>query len=534
VSDDALLTATRSTEIRSSGGAELGHGQAACSTESAYELGPGACRPCAPVRVFHPHSLTQPPCYVRFSQLLAEQGLSPELLNVLSPALTLEDAVAEAFSNRVGLLARLKTMGIAKLAERQKLVNACSSACRLGRLEAAMVDGASQNEEHAQGPQAGKERIWALSDVHTDKKENMQWIKALRKTGGLYESDTLILAGDISDNLAIVRETLSHLVGTFRHVFFTPGNHDLWVRTQPGSGTASAPSRTSLDVLDDLLQLCGDLGVKTRPGFAAGTIVVPLLSWHHKSWDTEPELTGWGNIVPADSLIMDYVRCKWPAELDGRCNDDSIARRLDAMNDSLNDTSTAVQMLRALYPSAPVVTFSHFVPRIELFPVTMQRIEPGKPCSRSIAPHQSKLCILCCSNWCVQTQEKRYLFSTSLAKAVGSAPLRARVESLRPDCHVFGHTHFGWVSGASDLDPPPSRPLLARLASRPFPTLSWSYESPGRRIKRWTALASFKRLSGILWSGKAGYRRLQPETTSRTVPSRHLSSSTQQMPPQWT
>lgn len=32
----------------------------------------------------------------------------------------------------------------------------------------------------------------------------------------------------------------------------------------------------------------------------------------------------------------------------------------------------------------------------------------------------------------------------NLAKAVGSDPLAARVEALRPDVHVFGHTHFSW------------------------------------------------------------------------------------------
>jgi len=40
--------------------------------------------------------------------------------------------------------------------------------------------------------------------------------------------------------------------------------------------------------------------------------------------------------------------------------------------------------------------------------------------------------------------EKRFLTLPSLAKAVGSRPLGERVARLRPDAHVFGHTHFGW------------------------------------------------------------------------------------------
>eukprot|EP00971_Amphidinium_carterae_P028996 570150-Amphidinium_carterae.1 len=37
---------------------------------------------------------------------------------------------------------------------------------------------------------------------------------------------------------------------------------------------------------------------------------------------------------------------------------------------------------------------------------------------------------------------------TSL-EAVGSRPLRKRIEKLQPQCHIFGHTHYGW---SMDLD----------------------------------------------------------------------------------
>jgi hypothetical protein len=57
-----------------------------------------------------------------------------------------------------------------------------------------------------------------------------------------------------------------------------------------------------------------------------------------------------------------------------------------------------------------VISFSHFLPRIELMP------------------------------------EKRFLYLPTLSKAVGSDYLKQRVQQLRPDLHVFGHTHFGWDS----------------------------------------------------------------------------------------
>jgi hypothetical protein len=40
--------------------------------------------------------------------------------------------------------------------------------------------------------------------------------------------------------------------------------------------------------------------------------------------------------------------------------------------------------------------------------------------------------------------EKRMLFSPNLPKMVGSDPLAARLRQMKPDLHVFGHTHLGW------------------------------------------------------------------------------------------
>ena len=45
-----------------------------------------------------------------------------------------------------------------------------------------------------------------------------------------YQDDILILAGDISDDQAVLRATFQLMAAKFGHVFFVPGNHDLWVR----------------------------------------------------------------------------------------------------------------------------------------------------------------------------------------------------------------------------------------------------------------------------------------------------------------
>ena len=46
-------------------------------------------------------------------------------------------------------------------------------------------------------------RVFATSDLHTDYKENFLWLKELSDTA--YRDDTLIVAGDVSDRLEIIR-----------------------------------------------------------------------------------------------------------------------------------------------------------------------------------------------------------------------------------------------------------------------------------------------------------------------------------------
>lgn len=44
----------------------------------------------------------------------------------------------------------------------------------------------------------------------------------------------LLLAGDISDDLDVIRHSLVTVRQTFQTVFYIPGNHELWVRGEPG------------------------------------------------------------------------------------------------------------------------------------------------------------------------------------------------------------------------------------------------------------------------------------------------------------
>lgn len=94
------------------------------------------------------------------------------------------------------------------------------------------------------------------------------------------------MAGDVSDDLPTFRRTMELLTRAYAHVFFVPGNHDLWCRK------AERDIRDSLGKLALLEGACAELGVHTQPACMGGVWVVPLLSWYHASWDREPDLPG--------------------------------------------------------------------------------------------------------------------------------------------------------------------------------------------------------------------------------------------------
>lgn len=211
----------------------------------------------------------------------------------------------------------------------------------------------------------------------------------------------LILAGDVCDDLATLERTLSLLASRFARLFYCLGNHELWVR----SADRADGVRDSLAKAALVLAACERLGVATTPQRLGDTWVAPLHSWHHSSWDCDPDVPG----VPAAGAwtVADYAACAWPPRLPGGAHQGGEA--LAGWWDFVNEGPAWDEML-ASRPRCDVVSFSHFLPRPELLP------------------------------------EKRFLYFPNLAKAAGSAALGRRVAALRPDIHVFGHSHFAWDS----------------------------------------------------------------------------------------
>ena len=172
-----------------------------------------------------------------------------------------------------------------------------------------------------------------------------------------YQNETMIIiAGDISHNLDILQWTFNTLQTKFAEVVYTPGNHELWldkprkhthhhqlvatklddadddddyinIRVQ-SSGNGDGCSN-SIEKLESVLQLCKDSNVHIGPVRVGGINsssdddddnisnsrrssdrgtnqqqqqplwVIPILSWHHDSFDTEPSIENWKGIPSA-------------------------------------------------------------------------------------------------------------------------------------------------------------------------------------------------------------------------------------------
>eukprot|EP00916_Digyalum_oweni_P021973 GHVL01036417.1.p1 GENE.GHVL01036417.1~~GHVL01036417.1.p1 ORF type:complete len:317 (+),score=45.92 GHVL01036417.1:98-1048(+) len=273
-----------------------------------------------------------------------------------------------------------------------------------------------------------------------DFNENVKWLSDI----GYHYNDILIVAGDVSEKCEILLNTLENFRKKFKFVFFIPGNHDVWLKEKTHSD--------SWEKMQWIVKECKGIDVQTSPqkielpsnkGKTSSLWIVPIYSWHHKSFDTEPDLTE--IIVPdVENVMSDYRHCKWPHGWDAKTDD--LARNFDELNDDFLINRGADDF---------VISFSHFVPRLDLNP------------------------------------EKRYLFYPKLPGSIGSNYLRARVAELTPNIHVFGHTHFAWDStldGIRYIQAPLSYPServtrLRSLTMKDFPfksSIPWIFDTDTR------------------------------------------------------
>jgi predicted phosphodiesterase len=221
-------------------------------------------------------------------------------------------------------------------------------------------------------------RIFALSDIHIDYDINAKWIANVSAAD--YQDDVLILAGDVTDTLRLLEWCLGTLARRFKKVLFVPGNHDLWV-------IRDSRDRNSLQKFSDVAAVVESSGASMQRFRERGVSIVPFLAWYDYSFGEPSE--------ELRSMWMDYRACRWPSGFGAA----QIAAHFAALNHPQPghrqvDTS-----------GDKVITFSHFLPRIDLMPQFI-------PAS------------------------KRFLYPV-----LGTTQLDRQLRLLNPSIHVYGHSH---------------------------------------------------------------------------------------------
>jgi hypothetical protein len=239
-------------------------------------------------------------------------------------------------------------------------------------------------------------RVFALSDIHVDYSENMDWIRGLSTTD--YARDVLLLAGDACHKIGRLAAALECLREKFAQVFFLPGNHELWLLDSDCSD--------SLQKFHRIIDLCRSLDVKTEPARIddglQGFWIVPLFSWYDKPEESPSSL-----FLPKadrddeDSLAAwaDEHFVRWPSG--GR-----------ASTYFLESNSPYVNRVY----DAPVISFSHFLPRADLmFPP-----QPDGAPQPEFWPRRAQF---------------------NFSRVAGTWALDKQIRALGSRVHAYGHQH---------------------------------------------------------------------------------------------
>lgn len=218
-------------------------------------------------------------------------------------------------------------------------------------------------------------RVFAISDLHLDYAPNREWLEQLSLHD--YKQDALILAGDLSDRLHLLADGFQALTRRFSIVLYVPGNHDLWVHREN-----QGDSFAKFEAVRDTATLHG---VRMTPFRHNDLAVVPLLGWYDYSFGAADDYL--------KEAWADYRACRWPDGYD----DAAITRWFTERNPT--------RLVPELEGVSKVITFSHFLPRIDLMP------------DRIPAKHRRLYPIL------------------------GTTILDKQIRQLQADIHVYGHSH---------------------------------------------------------------------------------------------
>ena len=194
-------------------------------------------------------------------------------------------------------------------------------------------------------------RLLAISDLHLSHPSNRAALSRL----GHYPDDWLAIAGDIGPSPDHLRLALDAIVPRFRHVVWTPGNHDLWASaSHPQFGRGE-------ERYDALVSICRSYGVSTPedpyrefPG-DPGTVVVPMFLLYDYSYRPAD--------VPAERAV------RWAREAGVLCSDERLLDphpHADRAAWSAARCDATETRLTALPPGTRTVLVNHWPLRYDL------------------------------------------------------------------------------------------------------------------------------------------------------------------------
>lgn len=218
-------------------------------------------------------------------------------------------------------------------------------------------------------------KIQAISDLHIDYTENLKWLKGLSRYD--YQADILILGGDVSHHIPLIETAFYQLKKVFREVIFVPGNHDLWVK--------ASTLNHSLEKFDLVNQLAKSYGIHTTALHLEQLTILPLLGWYDYSF-------GFPTRYAMDSW-QDFYACQWRGFADMA----AVTRHFLAFNE---------KELLNVRQGVPTITFSHFLPRIDVMPDYIP-------------------------------EDRRFIYPF-----LGSSGLEQQLRRVHPIMHIYGHSHL--------------------------------------------------------------------------------------------
>jgi predicted phosphodiesterase len=254
-------------------------------------------------------------------------------------------------------------------------------------------------------------RIFCISDLHTDHAENQQWLRDRMAQDTWSEQDLLVVAGDISHDMATLERSLLSMKKANCHVLFVCGNHEAWIHKKD-------ETLTSLQKLTLVRDVCRNHGVLVDPCLVQGDHplwILPFQSWYDGSLSFNETFCQGFEHWP----WVDFVKCKWPFPALPTGTNARIPTGLVEYFLQQNEASFSL-----LKEHDACMTVSHFLPN-----------QQSLPDWKDVDSNEFLV-----DEWLDHGAAE---MSAKFAKVAGSNRIDMQLRSLKAkrQIHVFGHSH---------------------------------------------------------------------------------------------